>query len=74
MTGDYMDNMEAMGVDSVDHFPKATDYMKDIIEFTADLIDKGFAYESDGDVYFEVSKAEVETARAYCNLHGLWKS
>jgi len=23
---------------------------------------------------FQVSKADVETARDYCNLHGLWKS
>jgi cysteinyl-tRNA synthetase len=30
--------------------------MADIIEFTQGLIDKGFAYEAQGDVYFEVGK------------------
>ena len=57
MTADYMNNLAAMGVDSIDHFPKATEYMDDIIKFTSDLIDKGFAYESGGDVYFEVAKS-----------------
>ena len=32
--------------------------MDGIIKFIADLIDKGFAYEVNGDVYFRVSKLE----------------
>jgi len=56
MTADYMGNLRAMGVDSVDHFPKATENIDEIIKFTADLIKKGFAYASEGDVYFRVSK------------------
>jgi len=56
MTEDYMGNLKAMGVDSVDHFPYATENMSQIIEFTADLIEKDFAYESDGDVYFDVAR------------------
>ena len=56
MTEDYKKNLAAMGVDTIDFFPKATDYIGDIIKFTSDLIDKGFAYESEGDVYFEVEK------------------
>jgi cysteinyl-tRNA synthetase len=56
MTADYMANMDAMGVDSVDHYPKATEHIQNIIQFTADLVEKGFAYEADSDVYFEVGK------------------
>ncbi|MBQ7814713.1 MAG: cysteine--tRNA ligase [Thermoguttaceae bacterium] len=56
MTADYKANLAAMGVDTIDVFPKATDYIGEIIDFTADLIAKGFAYESGGDVYFEVEK------------------
>ena len=37
--------------------PRATEVMDDIINFVSDLIDKGAAYESDGDVYFRVEKA-----------------
>ncbi len=58
MTADYLRNLMAMGIDTIDHFPKATEHMANIIEFTSDLIQKGFAYESDGDVYFDVSRAK----------------
>ena len=57
MTTDYMNNIAALGVDSIDHFPRCTETMDEIIKFTQELIDKGFAYETQGDVYFEVSKA-----------------
>ena len=56
MTADYMNNLEALGIDNIDHFPRCTDNMDEIIEFTATLVEKGFAYESAGDVYFEVGK------------------
>lgn len=56
MTADYMANLKAMGVRSVDHFPHATEHIDDIIRFTQDLIDKGFAYPASGDVYFDVLK------------------
>ncbi len=57
MTADYLRNLEALGVkESVTDFPKATDHIGNIIKFTQDLIGKGFAYASDGDVYFDVQK------------------
>ena len=56
MTADYSKNLAAMEIDTVDHFPKATAHMADIIEITAQLIDKGFAYVSGADVYFDVTK------------------
>ena len=36
--------------------PKVTKNMEEIIEIIQKLIDNGFAYEKDGDVYFEVKK------------------
>ena len=36
--------------------PKVTENMTEIIEIIQKLIDNGFAYEKDGDVYFEVKK------------------
>ncbi|MCC6126467.1 MAG: cysteine--tRNA ligase [Pirellulales bacterium] len=56
MTADYMRNITAMGVDAIDHFPRCTATMPEIIRFAQDLIDKGFAYAAKGDVYFDVSK------------------
>jgi cysteinyl-tRNA synthetase len=56
MTADYMANLEALGVDSIDHFPKATDNIDQIIAFIETLVERGFAYSVDGDVYFDVGK------------------
>lgn len=39
-----------------DHQPRVTQTMDDIIAFINELVEKGFAYEVDGDVYFRVNK------------------
>jgi cysteinyl-tRNA synthetase len=57
MTEDYMRNIRALGVDTIDYFPRCTDNIDEIIKFTQQLLEQGFAYQSDGDVYFEVSKS-----------------
>ncbi|MGW8256568.1 MAG: cysteine--tRNA ligase [Thermoguttaceae bacterium] len=56
MTADYMRNIQALGVDAIDYFPRCTENMVEIIRFVEALVRKGFAYEAQGDVYFEVSK------------------
>jgi len=56
MTDDYLRNLAAMGVDTVDHFPRATENIDEIIRLIQGLVKKGFAYESEGDVYFDVGK------------------
>src|ERR1700742_1862341 len=40
MTADYMRNLDALGVDTIDHFPKATENIDEIIRLTKVLIDK----------------------------------
>lgn len=56
MTTDYMNNIAALGVDVIDQFPRCTETMPEIIAFTQALVDKGFAYEAQGDVYFDVAR------------------
>jgi cysteinyl-tRNA synthetase len=53
---DYNSNLTALGVDQIDHFPRATDCMPEIIQFVECLVERGIAYESEGDVYFDVGK------------------
>ncbi len=57
VTRDYLECLAALGVDGIDHMPRATDHIGEIIAINRSLIDKGFAYESGGDVYFDVGKA-----------------
>jgi cysteinyl-tRNA synthetase len=57
VTEDYLHCLKALGVDGIDHMPKATEHIAEIVAMTQALIDKGFAYASSGDVYFDVAKA-----------------
>lgn len=49
----YLEDVSALGVQKATHHPRVTETMDEIIEFIQGLIDKGYAYEVDGDVYFK---------------------
>ena len=55
----YMEDARDLNLDEDDTIhPKATETMDEIIEFVDDLVEMGAAYESEGDVYFDISKAK----------------
>ncbi len=54
--GHFYQDMDALGVLRADIEPRATEHIADIIVLIERLINKGFAYESGGDVYFSVRK------------------
>ncbi|MFC3209916.1 cysteine--tRNA ligase [Planomicrobium okeanokoites] len=54
----YFDNTQALGCAKADAHPRVTEHMEQIIEFIEALIEKGFAYESQGDVYYRTRKFE----------------
>ncbi len=53
---EYYSDMDALGVGRADVEPKATEHIAEIIDLVKGLIDRGYAYEIDGSVYFEVEK------------------
>jgi cysteinyl-tRNA synthetase len=55
-TRDYLANLRGLGVDQIDHMPKATENIDEIVRLIQGLVGKGFAYVSDGDVFFDVAK------------------
>ena len=55
VSADYISCLHLLGVNSVNFFPKATDHILEITNMITTLIDKGNAYSSKGDVYFDVS-------------------
>ncbi|MFW5458862.1 cysteine--tRNA ligase [Streptococcus hyovaginalis] len=54
----FMEDTAKLGVKPATKNPRVINYMDEIIAFVATLVDKGFAYESQGDVYFRVEKSE----------------
>lgn len=56
-TGKYFDILDKLNIDKSNiSFPKVSENIKNIIEYIELLVNKGFAYFIDGDVYFRTSK------------------
>lgn len=53
---EYFQDAGALNVRRATVHPKVSQHMEGIIEFVQSLVEKGYAYESEGDVYFEVGK------------------
>ncbi|WP_449622220.1 cysteine--tRNA ligase [Robertmurraya sp. Marseille-Q9965] len=56
--GAYHEDVHALGCRKADVHPRVTENMDIIIDFINTLIEKGFAYESEGDVYYHTRKFE----------------
>lgn len=58
----YLDSyhaaMSSLGILPPDFEPKATEYIKEMQDFIQGLIERDAAYESGGDVYFDIKKAK----------------
>ena len=53
---EYYRDAAALNIKKADVHPKVTESMEEIIEFIKGLMEKGFAYESEGDVYYSTKK------------------
>ena len=51
-------DMEALGLEKPTQEPKATDHIREMIRLVEKLMEKGYAYQADGDVLFSVDKFE----------------
>ena len=52
----YLEDTDALGLGRADALPKASGYVAQIVGFIEELIEGGYAYEVEGDVYFRVSR------------------
>lgn len=55
---EYKDDMASIGVQTPDVEPKVTEHIDQIIEMIEKIMEKGFAYQKGGDVFFSVRKFE----------------
>jgi cysteinyl-tRNA synthetase len=53
---EYFKDADALNVRRADRHPRVSGHMPDIVRVVEELVQKGSAYEVDGDVYFEVRK------------------
>ncbi len=54
----FSEDIKDLGIDSVDKFARATDHIKEIIKQVSVLLEKGFAYQTEDGIYFDISSFE----------------
>jgi cysteinyl-tRNA synthetase len=52
----FREDVKALGLKEADSYPRATDHIPEMIAMIEELLEKGLAYESEGQVYFEIAK------------------
>ncbi len=52
----FMEFLRFLGAEEADYYPRATEHIDEIIALVQTLIEKGYGYESEGDVNIEVKK------------------
>jgi len=53
---EYFIDADYLNIEKADVHPRATEHIREIIELVKGLLEKGYAYEIDGDIFFSVSK------------------
>ncbi|MDZ7785708.1 MAG: cysteine--tRNA ligase [Candidatus Saccharibacteria bacterium] len=62
---------EELGLRRPEHMPKATDYIKQQIDFVRELENKGFTYQIEDGIYFDTSKLDDYGKLAKLDIEGL---
>lgn len=55
---EYYKDADGLNIERATSNPRATEFVEDIVDFVKELIEKGYAYEVNGDVYFRTKKFE----------------
>ncbi|RYP05309.1 hypothetical protein DL764_003907 [Monosporascus ibericus] len=67
MEGEFFDDMDALNVLRPDVITRVTEYVPQIVSFVKQIVDKGFAYEAEGSVYFDITAFE-KAGNTYARL------
>ena len=55
-TDRFLSDEQKLNIQPARHFPRATDHVQEMLEIVQRLVEKGYAYQVEGNVYFEVSR------------------
>ena len=66
----YFDDMAALNVQPADAYPRATEYVPQMIEFAKRLEEKGYTYQLPSGLYFDTSKSRGYGALALLDVEG----
>ena len=67
----FFEDMRALRAQPAEHYPKATEHIPEMIAMITTLLERGYAYVADGDVYFHIDKFPRYGALSHLDRSGL---
>jgi len=64
----YHEDMDALNILPADCLTRVSEYVPENVDFISKIIERGFAYESNGSVYFDVAKFDKSKEHHYAKL------
>lgn len=52
----FFEDLDTLNIEHAEHYPAATEYIDDMVALVQALLDKGLAYEVNGDYYFRINE------------------
>ena len=65
---DFMEDMESLNVLPADYLTRVSEYVPEIVAYIEQIMRNGFAYESEGSVYFDVTAFNGDPEHEYAKL------
>jgi len=66
--GEFLEDMKRLNVSLPDSITRVSEFVPEIVSFIEKIIENGYAYESKGSVYFDVSKYSTHPDHTYAKL------
>ncbi len=51
----FFEDIETLNIEKADYYPRATEHINEMVKIIKGLIEKGYAYEKDGSIYFKIA-------------------
>ena len=64
----FFDDLEALNIEKPEVICKATEHIKEMLEYVEELMEKGYAYETSTAIYFDISKLDKYPVLSNLNL------
>ena len=67
----FFEDVQSLHIKKADIYPEATKHIKEMVEFVKVLLDKGYAYQSEGSTYYKISAFPKYGKLSHIDLQGL---
>jgi cysteinyl-tRNA synthetase len=67
----FFEDIDSLNIDRADMYPEATRHVDEMVAMIRKLLDKGYAYEADGSIYYKISKFKKYGNLSHMNMSQL---